>query len=1170
VKGLGKNQDKLKNKDFLHHIKDYDIISLCETWTCKDANLLLKGFEKAHAPSVRKSRKAGRSSGGLVVYIRKRIANFVTCVKKEKNKMWFQLSAPHFGWSDDIFVGAVYCPPEESPYYDNYLDKLELDIAQYSCKGKVIIIGDLNARVGGLDDYVNNDDNNSHIPLPVNYISDNPPQPRQHCDTVVNKHGKQLIDIAISSQLRFLNGRYLGDSLGRFTFYCSNGASTIDYGLCHASMMNQIKHFTVFPLTEFSDHCQISITLKCHCEPVILTQPPNNMTFEQLPQKPRWNSQNKDLYLNNLWNTDTIDKLVKFMTVNYSLEPHSINKATADFTNIIKDASQPLLPSNASHRRRKCNQSKKPGYDNECYRMKILLRSLSKKLHNDPTNISLRGEVIQTKRGYKKLVKKKTQNYKDSLVSQLETLQSSNPKAYWQIVNKLKEHDGGDSKDADGPCPHELTVHYEKLNKQRSAIPDKIQTDIATQIANLEQSTPAVKTLDTPFTIKEIKTSIDRLKPGKSCGLDRILNEFLIHGKDILCGPIAKLFNLVLTARKFPSTWSQGLITSLHKSGDPTDPNNYRGLTLLSCLGKLFTNTLNNRLYSHLSSNKLLNKWQAGFMPNYRTTDQAYILQSIINKYVKCSKQKLYTCFVDFRKAFDLVWHEALFLKLLKLGIGGDFYHTVKNMYQESVVRVKTKLGISMPVESQNGVRQGDGISPLLFNIFINDLPDELLQVQGSPPTLLSDKIPALLYADDLIMFSETASGLQKYIDQLSSYCKKWQLQVNLSKTKTMIISKSKIRKPPHFMYENEQIENVDSYKYLGTTINNNGNFNQAKLDLKNKGTKALFGLWRAISPGKLPPVKVAGKLFESMIKPILLYNSEVWGAELKLSLQKAILKGNVYNKNYLKDIDECPPEQAHLKFCKMLLGVNRFTSNLASRAELGRFPLVIEIYVGIVKYWLRLNQLPEDRLVVDALKLNEQLHEQGHFTWSSMVKHILLTANLTDVWAHRSVTNYTNLVELLRSRLQQNYWSLAQREMHNDTRTCTSHRNKLRTYRRVKTNHHTEKYLETIKDPHIRASISKLRLSSHKLMIEKGRQLRLPLQERTCQKCTLNEVEDEFHAIMHCEAHTNDRETLFNYLNGDSPLWETLSEDDKFLHILNLTSQLLPIGKFFQKIIDI
>ena len=124
---------------------------------------------------------------------------------------------------------------------------------------------------------------------------------------------------------------------------------------------------------------------------------------------------------------------------------------------------------------------------------------------------------------------------------------------------------------------------------------------------------------------------------------------------------------------------SECLITPIYKSGNKNDPSNYRGICISSCLGKLFTSVLNARLKKHLLQQNILHQAQIGFLPNHRTSDHIFTLRILVDKYVKHNaKGKLYTCFIDFKKAFDSVWHDGLFYKLLHYKIGGNVYDLKK------------------------------------------------------------------------------------------------------------------------------------------------------------------------------------------------------------------------------------------------------------------------------------------------------------------------------------------------------------------------------------------------------------------------------------------------------------------------------------------------------------
>ena len=108
-----------------------------------------------------------------------------------------------------------------------------------------------------------------------------------------------------------------------------------------------------------------------------------------------------------------------------------------------------------------------------------------------------------------------------------------------------------------------------------------------------------------------------------------------------------KLFNLILQSGKMPDIWRQGLITPIYKSSDKSDPTNYRGICVSSCLGKLFCSILNQRLYLYFKENKILHNSQIGFLPENRTADHVFTLRTLIDKYVHYHREKVYACFVD-------------------------------------------------------------------------------------------------------------------------------------------------------------------------------------------------------------------------------------------------------------------------------------------------------------------------------------------------------------------------------------------------------------------------------------------------------------------------------------------------------------------------------------------
>ncbi len=225
-------------------------------------------------------------------------------------------------------------------------------------------------------------------------------------------------------------------------------------------------------------------------------------------------------------------------------------------------------------------------------------------------------------------------------------------------------------------------------------------------------------------------------------------------------------------------------------------------------------------------------------MKGKRTADHIFVLKCII-EHAKVKKQAIYGCFIDFQKAFDTIWVKGLLYKLLcKYSISPKFVRILSSMYKTLRAHVFSNGNLGLPFNITVGTRQGCNLSPSLFNIFVNDLPSILAKGECDPVYLNSQKINALMYADDTLLLSKSVKGLDKAIRLLEIYCNKWQLKINTDKTKIMIFNKAKMLDIP-FHFNGKPLERVRSYNYLGLKVNSSGSFKTAIKELSNKALRA-------------------------------------------------------------------------------------------------------------------------------------------------------------------------------------------------------------------------------------------------------------------------------------------------------------------------------------------
>eukprot|EP01137_Pigoraptor_chileana_P025805 Opistho-2@95846 len=466
----------------------------------------------------------------------------------------------------------------------------------------------------------------------------------------------------------------------------------------------------------------------------------------------------------------------------------------------------------------------------------------------------------------------------ETLCAEIDETRVSNPKRHWSLLRRLLpkserrgapivrriQNSAGVVVEDVGSTKAAWFEYFNRLGNptvQEGEFDDEFKRFVEDELT--KEYSPELsddfKMLCEPIEDGKVHRALSAVQIGKAAGPDGVPNELLKAGGDFMVNLLRALFERSCKERKTPRAWKQGLIVPLHKKGDRTDPDNYRGITLLSCVGKLYNRVLQNRLAGALED-KLADE-QGGFRQGQGCEDQLAIIMDVMHRRLNPSTSSrrrpisapLHMAFLDLRKAYDTVWRDGLWYKLRTLGLPADIIAILQELYAECPNQVLVDGEVTDEFDIRAGLKQGDVLSPLLFNIFINDVVQAMKEggIEGVQLTYSDAKevqwASILLFADDVVLMSYSVGEINRALGIFSNFLRKWRGTLNVGKLKGMSICPTVVRDGDATVeYRGEPLEIVSKFPYLGVALTPNLDWTEAMSEAATHGrrqTGAIHGI---------------------------------------------------------------------------------------------------------------------------------------------------------------------------------------------------------------------------------------------------------------------------------------------------------------------------------------
>ena len=355
-----------------------------------------------------------------------------------------------------------------------------------------------------------------------------------------------------------------------------------------------------------------------------------------------------------------------------------------------------------------------------------------------------------------------------------------------------------------------LCEHFSKASSVLNFREPFLSHLLESELFNVDGSSNNTEAYNGDITLSELKFAINNCSDSTP-GIDEVHYSFFKHLNDVSLSRLLLFFNFIWCNEVFPDDWKISLIVPILKPGKlPADSKSYRPIALTSCLCKLLEKILNLRLCRYLESYNLLHPWQSGFRKRRCTFDCLVRLENNI-RLTFLRNEFLFGVFIDIEKAYDMVWHHGLLRKLANLNIKGHMFRFLENFINCRYIKVLYNGVASDSKRVTTGLPQGSILSPLLFNVYINDIFDGVDEgVDGS------------LYADDCAFwigdnnFDVAYHKVQDTLNCIAEWSNRWGLMVSGNKSSCVVFSKRRVPPFVNFTINDQEVNQCNSVKFLG------------------------------------------------------------------------------------------------------------------------------------------------------------------------------------------------------------------------------------------------------------------------------------------------------------------------------------------------------------------
>ena len=735
-----------------------------------------------------------------------------------------------------LSIIVCYAPTEEAEEEDkdSFYDRLQAITENIKSHDMLIVLGDLNARVG-----VENEGRERVI--------------GKNGYGIINDNGERLCSFCEENDLVVGGSLFPHKDIHKTTWNSPNGVtkSQIDHILINGRWRSSLKDVKVYRGADIaSDHSLVIAKVRL-----------------KLRKNRKQNERGRQFDTNKLKNADTKQAFQHELKNRFEVLANDQEMNIDIFNQAFRETSEKVI----GFKKKK----KEEWISSETWERIDERKGIKQKINStrsERIKAQLKQLYSEKDKEVKRSAKQDKNNYVEQLAAEAEDAAAKQDlKTLYRITKNLKgtfSNNDMPVKDSEGNL---LASELERLERWKQHFDTILNRPEPLERAEIPEAEVDIVIDTGPPSLQEVKTAIKCMKSGKAPGADGITAEMLKVDEEETPRLLTEIFNQIWESEEIPETWKIGLIVKLPKKGDLTNCNNWRGITLLSLTSKVFSKIIQDRLNKAMDSH--IREEQAGFRPGRSCSDQIFVLRQILEQ-SKEWNTPLYVNFLDLEKAFDSIHRESLWMILRHHGIPQKLVNVIKMLYHDFSSQVICNTELTDAFKISTGVKQGCILSPFLFVLGIDWIMKETISnekrgIRWTLTTTLED----LDFADDIALLSQKQQDIQNKTTRFSNTAAKIGLKASTKKTKHMRMN-SRIDTPVRM--QEEDIEEVTEFTYLGSKMSADGD---TEVEIRTRITKAsqafasLKNIWKCRNISTNTKIR----LFKSNVLSVLLYGSESW-----------------------------------------------------------------------------------------------------------------------------------------------------------------------------------------------------------------------------------------------------------------------------------------------------